>query len=309
MPKALLITGATGKQGGAVIDALLAQGSKDTILAVTRDTESTSAKRLAHKSPLIKLVQGDLDDAAGVFAAAKQMAGKEVIWGVFSVQLAMGKGASSEREQRQGIALVDEALKHGVQHFVYSSVDRGGDEKSWSTPTNVPHFITKHNIELHLKKSAAGTNMGWTILRPVAFMDNLVPGYPTKVFLAALRDTMKDKPLQWIATADIGWFAAQAFAKPQEYNHKAIGLAGDDLTFDQLSKTFEKTTGQPAGTSFSFLGSTLMYMMPEMGTMITWFATDGYGVDIKALRRQHPELLDMEAWITKKSAWETKESH
>ncbi|KAK8189297.1 uncharacterized protein BKA78DRAFT_354452 [Phyllosticta capitalensis] len=306
MTKALLITGATGKQGGAVVDALLAQGSKDTILAVTRDPEGTSAKRLAHKSPQIKLVQGDLDDVPAVFDTAKKMAGGAQIWGVFSVQLAMGKGASSEREERQGIALIDEAVKNGVQHFVYSSVERGGDAESWNNPTNVPHFITKHNIEQHLR-TAAGNKMTWSILRPVAFMDNLQPGFQSKVFLAALQDTMKDKPLQWIATADIGWFAAQAFLKPQEFNHKAIGLAGDELTFDQLSKAFENTTGYPAGTSFSFLGSTLMYMMPEMGTMINWFATDGYKVDIQALRKSHPQLMNMETWITKKSAFEKKE--
>ncbi|KAK8154413.1 hypothetical protein IWX90DRAFT_442379 [Phyllosticta citrichinensis] len=305
MPKALLITGATGKQGSAVVDALLAQGSKDTILAVTRDPESASAKRLVHKSPTIKLVKGNLDDVPAVFEAAKKMAKGEQIWGVYSVQLAMGKGATSERETKQGIALVDEALKNGVQHFVYSSVDRGGDEVSWNNPTDVPHFVTKHNIEHHLRNSA-GSKMGWTILRPVCFMDNLEPAYPTKVFLAALKSSMKDKPLQWVATADIGWFAAQALSKPQEYNHKAIGLAGDELTFDQLSKAFKNTTGQPAGTSFSFLGSTLMYLMPEMGKMLTWFATEGYGADIKALRSKHPELLDLESWITQKSRFETK---
>jgi nucleoside-diphosphate-sugar epimerase len=86
MSKAVLITGATGKQGGAVIDALLAspEASSFTILAVTRNVESASAKKLIEKG--CKLVQGDLQDVSGIFESAKK-ATSEPIWGVFSVQV------------------------------------------------------------------------------------------------------------------------------------------------------------------------------------------------------------------------------
>ena len=63
-------------------------------------------------------------------------------------------------------------------------------------------------------------------------MDNLAPGFPTQVFMAALRDTLGDKALQWVATADIGTFAKLAFCSPQEYNHKALGLAGDEHSWE-----------------------------------------------------------------------------
>jgi hypothetical protein len=66
---------------------------------------------------------------------------------------------------------VDGALEHEVKHFVYTSVDRGGDEKSYDNPTDIPHFISKYRIEHHLVDKA-GDKMGWTILRPVAFTDN-----------------------------------------------------------------------------------------------------------------------------------------
>lgn len=61
MPRAILITGATGKQGRAVIDALLAATSDFQLLAVTRDANSPSAQKVAPKSKLISLVQGNLD--------------------------------------------------------------------------------------------------------------------------------------------------------------------------------------------------------------------------------------------------------
>lgn len=166
MSKAILVTGATGKQGGAVVDAILnlKNASDYTILAVTRNASSGSAQRLEKKG--CKIVQGDLDDVPAIFTAAEKIA---KVWGVYSVQISMGKGVTHEGEIKQGKALIDESVKYGVKHFVYSSVDRGGDEKSWSTPTPIPHFISKHHIEQYLRDNAK--EMGWTILRPVAFMD------------------------------------------------------------------------------------------------------------------------------------------
>jgi uncharacterized protein YbjT (DUF2867 family) len=161
----------------------------------------------------------------------------------------MGGGATAEKEEKQGKALVDESIKQGVRFFVQSSVDRGGDDKSWTNPTVVPHFASKHNIEVHLRDSVAamqGEKMDWAILRPTAFMENFSPGFQTKVFCAALREMLGDKPLQMIAAQDIGIFAAQAFASPQEYSHKAMALAGNDITFQQLDDAFKKAAGSGA---------------------------------------------------------------
>lgn len=163
MSKSILITGATGKQGGAVIDAL-ANNSDFTLLAVTRNTSSASAQKLTSKASNVKLVQGDLDDVAGLFKNARDVSPTGEIWGAYSVQISQGKGVTFEGEVKQGKSMVDEAKKAGVKHFVYSSVERGGDEKSWNNKTPIPHFQTKYEIEQHLRDNAGG--MGWTILRP-----------------------------------------------------------------------------------------------------------------------------------------------
>jgi uncharacterized protein YbjT (DUF2867 family) len=86
MSKPILITGATGKQGGAVIDALLASSSATdfTVLAVTRNAESASAKKLVERG--VKIVKGDLNDVEAIFKEAATVV-KEPIWGVFSVQV------------------------------------------------------------------------------------------------------------------------------------------------------------------------------------------------------------------------------
>jgi uncharacterized protein YbjT (DUF2867 family) len=89
--------------------------------------------------------------------------------------VSQGKGASPKLEEAQGKALVDSAVANDLKYFVYSSVERGGDERSWENPTPVPHFASKHNVELHLREKAKATKMNWTILRPVAFMDVCSP--------------------------------------------------------------------------------------------------------------------------------------
>ncbi|KAI1827435.1 hypothetical protein F4861DRAFT_535998 [Xylaria intraflava] len=308
MAKVILVTGATGKQGGAVINALLNLKNEDfAIVAVTRDALKPGARKLKAAHPQIKLAQGDLDDVPALFREAQKVAEKP-IWGVYSVQVSMGKGVTAEGEIRQGKALIDESIKAGVHHFVYSSVERGGDEASWDNPTPVPHFRTKHTIEHHLRDATApgtpGEKMGWTILRPVAFMENLVPGFQTKVFLAALRNRLGTKRLQWVATADIGVFAAKAFADPAHWDRRAVGLAGDELSFGEMSSAFETATGQPAPVTFWFLGSALTFLVRELGLMIAWFATDGYRADIGARRADHSGLLTLGQWLLQESAFE-----
>jgi uncharacterized protein YbjT (DUF2867 family) len=67
----ILITGATGKQGGAVLNALLSLSDRSSttleILALTRKPDSAKAKLLASK-PNITVIQGQPSDAAAVFA-------------------------------------------------------------------------------------------------------------------------------------------------------------------------------------------------------------------------------------------------
>lgn len=304
-----------------MLNALAARQPSDfLLLAVTRNAQSPGAKRLAAKSPSVRLVEGDLNDVPGLFRSASKAAGAVPLWGVYSVQVSMGSGVTLEGEVRQGMAMVDESIRAGVRHFVYSSVDRGGNERSWDNPTPVPHFRTKHEIEHHLRDSTASADscekgrasptagstttntMGWTILRPAIFMDNLAPGFAGKVFLTMLRDTIREKPLQWVATRDIGRFAAEVFHNPDTWNRRAIGLAGDELTFSQLSLAFQKVTGKPVGTTAGLFGKALKHSVPEMGTMVDWFRDEGYGADLVENKKAVPDMMTMEGWL-KESAF------
>ncbi|KAI8965325.1 nucleoside-diphosphate-sugar epimerase family protein [Daldinia sp. FL1419] len=306
MSRAVLITGATGKQGGAVVSALLKANTDFEILALTRDAQSASAQRLAQKSPKIKLVTGDMDAADNIFKVAREIT-KTPIWGVFSVQAAIGGGANFRKEEVQGKALIDASIKNGVKHMVYSSVDRGGAAKSDDDPTDIPHFISKYNIEKYLFEKTKGGEMDWTILRPVAFFENLVPGFFGKVFTTSWKISLKEnQKLQLIATSDIGFFAAEALQNPEQWKGKKLSLAGDELTFDEFGKVFKQKTGEDLPTTFHFVAAIINWMSKELGYMFRWFRNVGYGADIASLKKMNPELKDFGKWLETESQFKTR---
>lgn len=107
--KTVLVFGATGKQGGAVIQHLLEQQSNPPldIVAVTRSKASHSAQALASK-PNVSVVEGNLDDPSAIFQQLPS------VWGVFSVQV------NSDAEEKQGKAVVCIALLRPFQRLAGS---------------------------------------------------------------------------------------------------------------------------------------------------------------------------------------------
>lgn len=89
MKPVILITGATGNQGGALVSALLQADnlSQYDLLAVTRDTQSQKASKLQNQG--VRLVKGDLEDVPAIFQEVKKVLeeSKQSVWGVFSVQV------------------------------------------------------------------------------------------------------------------------------------------------------------------------------------------------------------------------------
>src|SRR6516225_8997753 len=134
--KTVLVTGATGRQGGAVIRHLLRNEWK--LRALTRNPNAPPAQELTRQG--VEVVQGDLDDPASLERAARG------VYGVYSVQDFWSVGA--KREVDQGKNLAEAAKKAGVEHFVYSSV--GGAERN----SRIDHWESKWEIEKHIPSSA-----------------------------------------------------------------------------------------------------------------------------------------------------------
>ncbi|GAB7329704.1 hypothetical protein MBLNU13_g01437t1 [Cladosporium sp. NU13] len=298
-PLQVVVTGATGKQGGALIQALLSKPNQTLeIYAVTRDAASGSSKALAVKSN-VHVVEGDFDHPEAIFQKVPN------VWGLFSVTTAPIdiKGAAAI-EERQGKAMTKAAIEAGVQHIVYTSVDRGVN--SDSTETNIPHFRSKKHVEDDIRIKAAENGVSWTFVRPVAFMENLTADFFGKTFVAMWRQIGADKQLQLVSTKDIGKVAAEALlnADDERYKNKAISLAGDAVSAKQAARIFKEVTGQSIPSTFGIFGSLLKFAKKEeVGRMFNWFRNEGYGADVSGLKQTFPFLKDFRQWLAEESAW------
>jgi uncharacterized protein YbjT (DUF2867 family) len=275
--KTILVTGATGKQGGAVAKHLTSEGWHVRIL--TRDPKKPAAKRCREMG--MEVMLGDLNDKNSVLKAA------DGVYGIYSVQ-SLEQGV--EVEARQGKTLADVAKNRGVRHFVYSSVG------SANRNTKIPHFESKWQVEQHI----GSLKIPATIFRPVWFMENfLMPQYRDSILKGTLSMPMKPKKtLQMIAVDNIGGFVAKAFETPDEFIGQAIDIAGDELTIPQVAQKLSDVIDHDV----KFVEMPMREMRKaseEWAIMFQWFNDVGYKSDIPKLRQMLPDLMDFETWLQK----------
>jgi uncharacterized protein YbjT (DUF2867 family) len=262
--RTVLITGATGKQGGATARALAGKGFK--IRAMTRKPQSDAATAVARETGA-DLVQGDLNDPASLKSALNGA------WGVFAVQNTWEAGVAGEEEQGKRIATL--AREAGVQHYVYTSVG------SAHRQTGIPHFENKYRIEDTVRSLAFPSHV---ILRPVFFMENLIsPWFLNGDNLhAALAPTTR---LQMIAVSDIGEYGARAFTDAAKLNRREIDLAGDERTMPETAAALSKGLRREI-TFVQIPISEVRKNNEDFALMLEWFERVGYNVDIVGLERE-----------------------
>ncbi len=256
----ILVTGATGRQGGAIARELLTKGR--SVRAMTRHPGGESARALEGLGA--EVVRGDLDDAESLRHAL------DGAWGVLSVQNTWEAGVSGEEEQGKRLALL--AREAGVGHFVYQSV------ASAHRATGVPHFDNKWRIEETIRELDFPS---FTIVRPVFFMENLSGPW----FKPALADgtlaigIRPDTTLQMIAVADIGKYGALAFEHHEVLNGRAIDIAGDDLAPPQIARILSEVSGREI-THYQVPIEQVRESSDDFAAMLEWFDAVGYDADI-----------------------------
>jgi uncharacterized protein YbjT (DUF2867 family) len=273
--RTILVTGATGSQGGATARALLALGYR--VRGLTRDPASDRARQMAALG--VQLVKGDLNDPSTLRAAV------EGAYGVFSVQNFWEHGR--EGEIRQGKNLADAARAAGVQHFVYASV--GGADRA----AGVAHFESKWEIEKYVR----GLGMPATILRPVSFMENW-EGDKETIAGGKLHSPLDPQTrFQQIAVQDIGRLAAEAFEHPESWVGKTVEIAGDDRVMADVVAAFERATGRELQYEQVPWEVFEQRAGPEITAMYRWFQADGYRADVAGLRARFPFLLSFDEFL------------
>ena len=216
----VVITGSTGKQGGAVARGLLERGHK--VRAVTRDPSSSQAKSLA--SAGATLVAASLEDTAAIMKALE---------GATSLFAMTTPSGGTDAETRQGVAAADAAKAAGV-HLVFTSVGSANQQ------TGIPHFDSKFEVEKYIAKVGVGA----TILAPVAFMENLYfikEQLAKGIYASALPPT---RALPQVAVPDIGAVAVRVLEESARFTGKRFDLAGDELTGNDAMSILSRVTGR-----------------------------------------------------------------
>lgn len=277
----ILVTGATGKQGGAVTRELLSYGYK--VRAMTRKPTETAARELAARGA--EIVTADLDQPATLERALAD------VWGVFAVQNTWEAGV--EQEELQGKRFAEIAKNAGVEHFVYSSVG------SAHRKTGIPHFDNKARVEEKVRGLGFPSSV---IIRPVFFMENWIspwfkPGLDEGKLFIALKPETK---LQMIAVEDIGRFGRIAFERDKELNGRAIDIAGDERTISETAEILGSATGRKV-TFIPVPIAEVRKQSEDYAIMLEWFDRVGYDVDIRGLISEYGiRPLTLGEWADKR---------
>lgn len=273
-----LVLGATGQQGGAVVNSLLNRGMQ--VRALVRDSQSDAARTLAEKGA--ELAVGDLCDKASLISA---MGG---VSGVFAMTHFI---EGPEVEMRQGKTVADAANELGVPHLVFSSVacaDAG---------TGIPHFESKWAVEQYIEQ----LGLPATVFRPAWFMDNFYTYFAPADNGSVVMPLPGGCSLDLVAVQDIGEMVAEALINPESYIGVSLDLASESLTLKEaieiLSKQREVVLQHvevPVDDVIPMLGE-------SVAAMFRWQSEGGHPLNITELKKQYPfKLVSFEEFVAQR---------
>jgi uncharacterized protein YbjT (DUF2867 family) len=261
----ILVTGATGQQGGSLTRLLLQK--KHKVYALTRNTQSPAAQDLRNRGA--NIVKGDLDDSDSLKRAVKD------VESVFLMGTPFEDG--TEGETRRGKLMADIAKENNIEHLVYSSVANADKN------TGIPHFESKYKVEQHIK------NLGipHTIIGPTFFMENLLgPGLEQGQLALPLSSSTT---LQQSALENIGEFSALVLERRKPFLGKRIDIASDEVTGEQAAKILSNELRQRI--RYVPVPLEQVYQANEdMARMYEWYEKAGTGIDISSLHQEYPEV-------------------
>ena len=266
----VLVGGATGHQGNAVVDELLDRGY--TVRCLTRKPEGKKALRIAGRCA--ELVQGDYSDPASLDAA---------MVGVDKVFFYSGY---SRNEVAEGNNVITAAKQAGIEHLVYSS---GAAAEPGKGIAGSP----KMQVELDLIASG----VPYTVLRPVAFMENF-DGQQQRILTNGITESRgPDRILAFISIRDIGFFVGEAFDHPDLWLDRAENIAGDRMTVQEYVDTFSQVMGTEIVYTRMPLEEYLATLPKPIRPLFQWYDQVGYDADVDAFQADYPELTALNGYL------------
>lgn len=278
--RTIAVTGATGRQGGAVARALLADGW--TVRGLTRDPTGERARALSASG--IRMVRADMDDPAALDGAFRG------VHGVYSVQNSMISGLDGE--MRQGRNVAEAAARAGVGHLVYASAGTGERD------TGIGSWDSKLVVEHRLRE----LGMPVTVLRPTAFMELMTdPAFHPAMGVWSVWPKIAGGSFEvcWLSCHDLGVIAAAVFADPDEFVGRDLTLAADRRSLDECRRAYTRVYGRPP-RRVPMPVWLLDRFAHDTVTLWRWLRATGFDADLEVARSIHPAALDVEAWLLRR---------
>ncbi|MFE9885453.1 NmrA/HSCARG family protein [Streptomyces scopuliridis] len=294
-PAPVLVTGATGRQGGATARALLAAGVP--VRALVRDPATGRAK--AVEALGAELVTGDLHDRESVIRAA------EGARAVFSVQMpAMtGDAFDFEGEITQGVNLIEGAKAAGVPQFVHTSVSGAGQH------TETPGWAEGRWASMEATLGAKGAIQDrvreagfphWTLIKPGFFMENFLPSmaflFPRGIEGGIVSVLNPATRLSLVAVEDIGRAAAAAITTPERFDGVELELASDYLSMTEIAAALSRALGTELSAPDMTEEEARAAGMPGMGAGHEWMNVAGQPARPEYARDLGIPLTSFEEW-------------
>lgn len=266
----ILVGGATGRQGNAVVNELLARGYQ--VRALTRKPDSKKALTLAERG--VEVVQGDYGDKESLLAAMQ------------GIDRAFFYSGFSRNEVAEGTNVISAAKESAMSQLVYSS-------GAAADPENGIRGSAKMQVELALVDSG----VPYTVFRPVAFMENFDRQQKRFIKTGIVDSRDPDRELHFISIPDIGFFVGEAFDDPDRWLNQAENIASDKMTVEGMVNTFSRVTGQEIVYVQMPLEEYLATMPKPLRPLFRWYDEAGYEADVEQYRADYPGLMTLDAYL------------
>ena len=240
MPKILAVFGATGQQGGSLIEYVLNDpelSQKYSVRAITRDVKSDKARQLSER---IEVVYGDVTNRPSIEAA---LAGAHTVFAMTAPSF--GPDGFND-EYSSGKTIADAAVENKAEYIIFSTLP-AVKEISGGKYTKVTPFDAKAAVEQYIR----GLSIRSAFYLPGGFMQNfqgqpfLAPKEETEGNWIMIRHNSPNAKLPLIdAVGDTGKFVGAILAQPEKFEGKTLYAATANYSLKEVATTMTKTTGK-----------------------------------------------------------------
>jgi len=289
-----LVLSATGRQGSATVDALVAKNAK--VFGSSRNPESLRKKR-GHE---ISVVQADMSDTASIVKALDESKATRV-W--FTTDWYSISKPTRAKEAQLGYNVID-AIKqrpNQVEHVVFNS----GIEVD-NVTKKMEEFWSKADIEVYMEKELRPLKTTWSVLRPAAFMENFHdPKNYNPLTKGKVKLFVKPKAnLKYISCTDIGKGGAALLMNPELYAGQKIDAATCEYTGDEIAEALSEVSGVKCKYSVLIPRFVMYLFIHDLYRLATWMEDGGYdNTDMEPFRKIVPDYQDAQAWFAAQGQW------